>query len=87
MTQADKFLNSILTSMPIEYNKAHTPISGIRNNRLLAGILPVELFRRPDDYPTPREVLQQHFPLTADECNFSRGLPFMISRMIGSRIR
>ena len=73
MTQADKFLNSILTSLPREYNKYHTPISGIRNNRLLAGTLPGELFRLPDDYPTPREVLQQHFPLTADECNFSGG--------------
>ena len=50
MTQADKFLNSILTSLPREYNKYHTPISGIRNNRLLAGTLPEELFRLPDTY-------------------------------------
>ena len=73
MTQADKFLNSILMSLPREYNKYHTPISGIHNNRLLAGTLPGELFRLPDDYPTPRKVLQQHFPRTADECNFSGG--------------
>ena len=50
MTQADKFLNSILTSLPREYNEDHAPISGIRNKRLLAGPLPGELFHLPDTY-------------------------------------
>ena len=27
----------------------------------------------PEDYPAPREILQQHFPRTADQCNFSGG--------------
>ena len=27
----------------------------------------------PEDYPAPREILQQHFPRTARQCNFSGG--------------
>ena len=30
-------------------------------------------YRLPDDYPAPREILQQHFPRTANQCNFSGG--------------
>ncbi len=30
-------------------------------------------FRLPEDYPAPREILRQHFPRTADQCNFSGG--------------
>ena len=50
MTQADKFLDSIFNSLQREYNEDHAPISGIRNNRLLAGTLPGELFHLPDTY-------------------------------------
>ena len=73
MTQADKFSDSVLTWLRNECDSDCIPISGIRNNRLLDRTLPGELFRLPDDYPEPREILQQHFPLTADECNFSGG--------------
>ena len=73
MTQADKFSDSALTGLQNEFDSDCIPISGIRNNRLLDRMLPGELFRLPDDYPEPREILQQHFPLTADECNFSGG--------------
>ena len=35
--------------------------------------VPENPFRLPDDYPLPREILQQHFPRTANQCNFSGG--------------
>ena len=35
--------------------------------------VPEHPFRLPDDYPLPREILQQHFPRTAKQCNFSAG--------------
>ncbi len=35
--------------------------------------VPEHPFRLPDDYPSPREILQQHFPRTANQCNFSGG--------------
>ena len=35
--------------------------------------VPEHPFRLPDDYPLPREILQQHFPRTANQCNFSGG--------------
>ena len=35
--------------------------------------VPEHPFRLPDDYPLPREILQQHFPRTAKQCNFSGG--------------
>ena len=73
MTQADKFSDSALTGLRNKFDSDCIPISGIRNNRLLDRTLPGELFRLPDDYPELREILQQHFPLTADECNFSGG--------------
>ena len=31
------------------------------------------LYILPEDYPAPREILQQHFPRTARQCNFSGG--------------
>lgn len=33
--------------------------------------VPENPFRLPEDYPLPREILQQHFPRTAKQCNFS----------------
>ena len=33
--------------------------------------VPENPFRLPEDYPLPREILQQHFPRTARQCNFS----------------
>ena len=35
--------------------------------------VPEHPFRLPDDYPLPRTILQQHFPRTAKQCNFSGG--------------
>ena len=35
--------------------------------------IPKNPFRLPEDYPLPREILQQHFPRTANQCNFSGG--------------
>ena len=35
--------------------------------------VPEHPFRLPEDYPLPREILQQHFPRTANQCNFSGG--------------
>ena len=35
--------------------------------------VPEHPFRLPDDYPLPRTILQQHFPRTANQCNFSGG--------------
>lgn len=35
--------------------------------------VPENPFRLPDDYPLPRTILQQHFPRTAKQCNFSGG--------------
>ena len=35
--------------------------------------VPENPFRLPDDYPLPRTILQQHFPRTANQCNFSGG--------------
>lgn len=35
-------------------------------------------YRLPDDYPAPREILQQHFPRTARQCNFSGGWGYTI---------
>ena len=32
-----------------------------------------KMYRLPDDYPAPREILRSHFPRTADQCNFSGG--------------
>ena len=32
-----------------------------------------QLYRLPEDYPLPRTILQQHFPRTANQCNFSGG--------------
>ena len=32
-----------------------------------------ESYRLPDDYPAPREILREHFPRTANQCNFSGG--------------
>ena len=33
--------------------------------------VPEHPFRLPEDYPLPRVILQQHFPRTAAQCNFS----------------
>ena len=30
-------------------------------------------YRLTDDYPAPREILREHFPRTANQCNFSGG--------------
>ena len=30
-------------------------------------------YRLPEDYPAPREILREHFPRTARQCNFSGG--------------
>ena len=30
-----------------------------------------DLFRLPENYPAPREILREHFPRTANQCNFS----------------
>ena len=35
--------------------------------------VPEHPFRLPDDYPLPRTILPQHFPRTANQCNFSGG--------------
>ena len=35
--------------------------------------VPENPFRLPEDYPLPRTILQQHFPRTANQCNFSGG--------------
>ena len=35
--------------------------------------VPEHPFRLPDDYSLPRTILQQHFPRTANQCNFSGG--------------
>ena len=35
--------------------------------------VPEHPFRLPEDYPLPRAILQQHFPRTAKQCNFSGG--------------
>ncbi|MBR2425864.1 MAG: hypothetical protein IKB16_03890 [Lentisphaeria bacterium] len=36
-------------------------------------VVPEHPFRLPEDYPLPRAILQQHFPRTAKQCNFSGG--------------
>ena len=40
--------------------------------------VPEHPFRLPEDYPLPREILQQHFPRTANQCNFSGGWGTML---------
>ena len=35
-------------------------------------------YQLPKDYPAPREVLRQHFPRTAKQCNFSGGWGYTI---------
>ena len=35
-------------------------------------------YQLPKDYPAPREVLRQHFPRTAKQCNYSGGWGYTI---------
>lgn len=35
-------------------------------------------YQLPKDYPAPRDVLRQHFPRTAKQCNFSGGWGYTI---------
>ena len=48
-------------------------IMGINPNPPSGEAVSGEQYRLPDDYPLPREILQQHFPRTANQCNFSGG--------------
>ena len=48
-------------------------IMGINPNPPSANAVSGEQYRLPDDYPSPREILREHFPRTADQCNFSGG--------------
>ena len=48
-------------------------LMGINPNPPSGEAVSGEQYRLPDDYPLPREILQQHFPRTANQCNFSGG--------------
>ena len=48
-------------------------IMGINPNPPSGDAVSGEQYRLPDDYPSPREILREHFPRTADQCNFSGG--------------
>jgi hypothetical protein len=44
--------------------------------------VPEHPFRLPEDYPLPREILQQHFPRTAKQCNFSGGWGYDVDHAV-----
>ena len=48
-------------------------LMGINPNPPFGEAVSGEQYRLPDDYPLPREILREHFPRTADQCNFSGG--------------
>ena len=48
-------------------------LMGINPNPPSGEAVSGEQYRLPDDYPSPREILREHFPRTADQCNFSVG--------------
>ena len=48
-------------------------LMGINPNPPSGDAVSGEQYRLPDDYPLPREILREHFPRTADQCNFSGG--------------
>ncbi len=48
-------------------------LMGINPNPPSGEAVSGEQYRLPDDYPLPREILREHFPRTADQCNFSGG--------------
>ena len=48
-------------------------LMGINPNPPSGDAVSGEQYRLPDDYPSPREILREHFPRTADQCNFSGG--------------
>ncbi len=48
-------------------------IMGINPNPPSGNAVSGEQYRLPDDYPLPREILREHFPRTAGQCNFSGG--------------
>ena len=41
-----------------------------------------QLYRLPEDYPLPRTILQQHFPRTANQCNFSGGWGYDVEHAV-----
>ncbi len=48
-------------------------LMGINPNPPSGEAVSGEQYRLPENYPAPREILQQHFPRTANQCNFSGG--------------
>ena len=48
-------------------------LMGINPNPPSTNAVSGEQYRLPDDYPAPREILREHFPRTANQCNFSGG--------------
>ena len=48
-------------------------LMGINPNPPSGEAVSGEQYRLPDDYPLPREILREHFPRTANQCNFSGG--------------
>ena len=48
-------------------------LMGINPNPLSENAVSGEPYRLPEDYPPPRKILREHFPRTANQCNFSGG--------------
>ena len=48
-------------------------LMGINPNPPSENAVSGEPYRLPEDYPPPRKILREHFPRTADQCNFSGG--------------
>ena len=48
-------------------------LMGINPNPPSGNAVSGDQYRLPDDYPLPRDILPEHFPRTANQCNFSGG--------------
>ena len=57
-------------------------LMGINPNPPSGDAVSGEQYRLPDDYPLPREILQQHFPRTAKQCNFSGGWGYDVDHAV-----
>ena len=57
-------------------------LMGINPNPPSGDAVSGEQYRLPDDYPLPREILREHFPRTADQCNFSGGWGYDVEHAV-----
>ena len=69
---ADQLLDAAIKQLK-GITKDDNWLMGINPNPPSGDAVSGELYRLPDDYPPPRKILREHFPRTANQCNFSGG--------------